>query len=77
MNQDSKDLNPRSLTNTPQILNSKGQTKLKGFFQADVSSKKGTNEFYFTTMKPQVDLFSFVFWKKLNHQKDISKLTDL
>ena len=23
--------------------------------------KKRTNEFYFTTMKPQVDLFSFVF----------------
>ena len=28
-------------------------------FQAKVSSKKQTNEFYFTTMKPHVDLFSF------------------
>ena len=32
------------------------------FFQADVSSKKWTNEFYFTTIKPQVDLFSFFFF---------------
>ena len=40
----------------------KGQTKSKRFFQADVSSKKRTNEFYFTTMKPQVDLFSFGFF---------------
>ena len=56
---------------------SKGQTKSKQFFQADVSSKKRTNEFYFTTMKPQVDLFSFVFGGNWRHQKDISKLTDL
>ena len=48
---------------------SKGQTKLKRFFQADISSKKRTNEFYFTTMKPQVDLFSFVFWRKLKTPK--------
>ena len=47
----------------------KGQTNSKRFFQADVFSKKRTNEFYFTTMKPQVDLFSFVFWKKLKTPK--------
>ena len=47
----------------------KGQTKSKWFFQAEVSSKKRTNEFYFTTMIPQVDLFSFVFWKKLKTPK--------
>ena len=35
------------------------------------------NEFDFTAMIPQVDLFSFAFWKKLKTQKDISKLTDL
>ena len=35
------------------------------------------NEFYFTTMKPQIDLFSFVFWRKLKTQKRISKLTEL
>ena len=29
----------------------KGQTKSKRFFQADVSSKKRTNEFNFTTMR--------------------------
>ena len=39
----------------------KGQTKFKRCFQADVSSKKQTNKFYFATMTPQVDLFSFVF----------------
>ena len=27
-----------------------------------ISSKKQMNEFYFTTMKPQVDLFSFGFF---------------
>ena len=47
----------------------KGQTKSKRFFQANVSSKKQTNGFYFTTMKPQVDLFSFVFWRKLKAPK--------
>ena len=48
---------------------SKGQAKSKWFFQADVSSKKPTNEFDFTTMIPQVDLLSFVFWKKLKTPK--------
>ena len=47
----------------------KGQTKSKWFFQAKVSSKKRTNEFYFTTMIPHFDLFSFVFWKKLKTPK--------
>ena len=47
----------------------KGQKKSKWFFQVDVSSKKRTNEFYFTTMKPQFDLFSFVFWMKLKTPK--------
>ena len=41
----------------------------KRFFQADVFSKKQTNEFYFTTMKPQVNLFSFGFWRKLKTPK--------
>jgi hypothetical protein len=43
----------------------KGRHIQNDFFQADVSSKKLTNEFDFTTMIPQVNLFSFVFWKKL------------
>ena len=47
----------------------KGQKKSKRFFQAGVSSKKRTNKFYFTTMKPQVDLFSFIFWRKLKTPK--------
>ena len=53
---------------------SKGQKKLKLFFQVDVSSKKRMNEFYFTTMKPLVDLFSFVFWKKLMTPKRHSEI---
>ena len=44
-------------------------TKSKWFFQANVSSKEGTNEFYFTTMKPQADLFLFCFWRKLKTPK--------
>ena len=47
----------------------KGQTKSKRFFQAVVSSNKRKNEFYFATMKHQVDMFSFVFWRKLKKQK--------
>ena len=39
------------------------------FFQADVPFKKRTNQFDFTTMKPQVDLFWFIFWKKLKSLK--------
>ena len=50
------------------LLDTKGQKKSKWFFLADVSSKKWTNEFYFT-MKPQVDLFLFVFWRKLKTPK--------
>ena len=39
------------------------------FFQADDSSKKRTDEFDFTTIIPQVDLFLFVFWEKLKTPK--------
>ena len=46
----------------------KGQTKSK-CFQADISSKKWRNEFAFTSMIPQVDLFSFAFWRKLKTPK--------
>ena len=48
---------------------SNGEKKSKWFFQVDVSSKKWTNEFYLTTMKPQVDLFLFVYWRKLKTPK--------
>ena len=50
-------------------IGAKGQKNSKWIFQADVSSKKRMNEFYFTTMKPQVDLFSFFFWRKLKTPK--------
>ena len=39
------------ITNNFLIFHTKGQKESKRFFQADVSSKKQTNEFYFTTMK--------------------------
>ena len=39
--------------------------------------QKRRKTFDFTTMVPQVELFSFVFWENWRHQKDISKLTDL
>ena len=32
-------------------------------------SKKQMNEFYFTTMKSQVDLLLFIFWRKLKTPK--------
>ena len=57
------------LPGSTQSSPAKGQRKSKWFFQADVSYKKRTNEFDFTTMIPQVDLFSFVFWKKLKTPK--------
>ena len=36
--------------------------------------KKRTNEFYFTTMKPQVNLFSFILWRKLKTPKRHSEI---
>ena len=51
-------------------LIAKGLTKSKWFFQADVSSKKRTNKFDFTTMITQVDLFSLCFLEEI---EDIKK----
>ena len=47
----------------------KGQIILKGFLMSSISSNKRTKEFDFTTMIPQFDLFSFVFWRKLKTPK--------
>ena len=44
----------------------KGQTNLKWFFQADVSSKKN-EQTNWTLLR--VDLFLFVFWKKVKTPK--------
>ena len=41
------------------------------------SQKNERKKFDFATVISQVDLFLFIFWEKLKHQKDISKLTDL
>ena len=37
---------------------------------SSISSKKRTKEFDFTTMIPQVDLFSFIFWRKSKTPKN-------
>ena len=55
----------------------KGQLISKCIFGIFISPKKRTKKFDFTTMVPQVELFSFVFRENWKHQKDISKLTDL
>ena len=55
--------------------NYKRSEKVKLIFQADVSSKKRKNKFYFTTVKPQVDLFLFMFWRKLKNPKRHFEIT--
>jgi hypothetical protein len=52
------------------LVPTKGQLISKWFLGSSISSKKRTNEFNFTTMIPQVDLFSFVFWRKLTTPKN-------
>ena len=49
--------------------NTKGQLVSKWFLVSSISSKKRTKEFDFT-MIPQVDLFSFVFWRKSKTPKN-------
>ena len=51
------------------IMIAKGQLISKGLFGILNSPKKRTKKFDFTTMIPQVDLFSFVFWEKLKTPK--------
>ena len=45
-------------------VHAKGQLISKGVLMSSISSKKRTKEFDFTIMIPQIDLFSFVFWRK-------------
>ena len=52
----------------------KGQIISKWFLVSSISSKKRTKEFDFTTMTPQVDLFSFVFWRKSKTPKNLSEI---
>ena len=64
--------------------NGKGELILKRLFGIFYSSKKKEQKInqiqgqwqICSTVVPQVELFSFIFWKNW-HQKDISKLTDL
>ena len=51
------------------LADAKGQFISKGLFGILNSSKKQMKEFDLTTIIPQVDLFSFVFWKYLEHTK--------
>ena len=59
---------PVKTSSLKQITGAKGQTKSKQFFQADVSSKKRSNELYYETSGRLVIE---------DTKKDISKLTDL
>ena len=52
----------------------KGQIISKANYGILNSSKKRTIKFYFTSMIPQVDLFSFVFWRKLKTPKRLSEI---
>ena len=47
----------------------KGQKISKAIFDVLNSPKKWTKKFDFTTTIPQIDLFSFVIWKKLKTPK--------
>ena len=47
------------------------------FWYLQFSQKQTWKKNFCTTMVPQVDLFSFVFWENEDTKKDISKLTDL
>ena len=55
-------------------LLTKGQRNSKWFFQDNFSSKKQTSKFNFTSMIPQLNLFSFVFWRKLKTPKIYVKI---
>ena len=55
----------------------KGQLILKPFFGYLQFFQRTNKKIDLTTMAPQVELFSFVFWKKVKTPKNISKLTDL
>ena len=50
-------------------INTKGQLISKGLFGILTSSKNQAKEVDLTTMIPQVDLFSFIFWKNLKTPK--------
>ena len=51
------------------ILGLKVRKSRNDFFKLTFLPKKRANKFKFTTMIPQVDLFSFIFWKKLKTPK--------
>ena len=42
---------------------------LKNEIVTEIFQKKKPNEFKFTTIIPQIDLFAFVLWKKLKTPK--------
>ena len=56
------------------IKYAKGQLISKWFLGPSLSSKQRTNQLDFTTVKPLVDLFSFVFWRKLTTPKNLLEI---
>ena len=50
-------------------FNVKVRQSRNDFFKPRILQKKQTNEFDFTTMIPQVDLFSFVFLEEIEETK--------
>ena len=60
-----------------QCDSTKGHLISKSVFGIFNFSKKRPKKINLSTMLPQVEFFSFVFWKNWRHQKDISRLTDL
>ena len=61
-------------TKNTNLLISKGQIISKAYYGILNSSKKQMNKFDFTTMIPQDDLFSFVFWRKLKTPKRLFEI---
>ena len=59
------------------VIDVKGQLISKCLLGVFNTPEKLKKKFDFTTMVPQVDLFSFVFWRKSKTPKTISKLSGL
>ena len=58
-------------------LNIEGQLISKWFFVVIDFLQKRMNEFDFTAMIPQVDLFSFVFLEEIDNPKNHFEINDL
>ena len=59
------------------LCRAKGQLISKCLFGIFNFPKKRTKKFNFTTMVPQVELFSFVFWENWGNHKLLSRYSNL